>query len=402
MVLSIEQIREARENLKGIINKTDMYHSGTLSNISNNKIYMKAENLQKTGSFKIRGAYNKIRKLCTEERNCGVIASSAGNHAQGVALAASKNNIQATIVMPVHAPLAKIAATKNYGGRVILHGETYDETYEKALELQKTSGATFIHPFDDPAVIAGQGTIGLEILEQLPETEIVLVPIGGGGLISGIAYTIKSLKPKIKIIGVEASKAASMKASIEAGEISEIDSVSTLADGISVKIPGEITFPICQKYVDDIITVDEEEISSAILFLLERSKLIVEGAGATAVAAIMEKKINCSNKVVVPVLSGGNIDVNIISRIIERALIKAGRKYTLKTAIQDKPGSLSRLLSEVATLDLNIISINHRRYQPDVALDFSEVAIEIETRNEEHAEEVCNYLEKKGYKLIYS
>ncbi|MEJ6949691.1 threonine ammonia-lyase [Natronospora cellulosivora (SeqCode)] len=397
--LSLERVKEARENLKGIINKTDLYYSDTFSKMSNNKIYMKAENLQKTGSFKIRGAYNKIRKLCSEERNCGVIASSAGNHAQGVALAANKNNIQANIVMPLHAPLAKVAATKSYGANVILYGETYDETYQKALELQEKSGATFIHPFNDIDVISGQGTIALEILEQLPETDIIVVPIGGGGLISGIAFAVKELYPNIKVIGVEANKAASMKKSITEGRLSTLESVSTIADGISVKTPGEITYAFCKKYVDDIVTVDDEEICSAILILLERSKMIVEGAGATALAAVLNNKLSCKDKVIVPVLSGGNIDVNIVSRIIERALIKAGRKYTIKTCIQDKPGCLSQLVSEVASLDVNIISINHKRYQPDVAIDYSEVDIEIETKNTNHAGEICAHLENKGYVL---
>lgn len=400
MYLSLEEIKSVAGKLKGVINQTELYFSSTFSMISNNDIYMKAENFQKTGSFKIRGAYNKITKLCDEEKKCGVIAASAGNHAQGVALAASKNSIKATILMPKNAPMAKVTATKNYGADVLLYGNVFDETYQKALELQKISDSIFVHPFNDLDVIAGQGTIGLEILEQLPETDIILVPIGGGGLISGIAIAAKTIKPDIKIIGVEASNAASMKNSIDSGHLLSLEKINTIADGISIKTPGNITFEICKEYLDDIITVTDEEIAGAILMLMERTKMVVEGSGATVIAALINNKIKVKNKVIVPVLTGGNIDFNIISRIIERGLFKAGRKSTIKTTIKDRPGSLSRLLSVVASLDANIISINHHHYQPGVSIDDAEVELEIETRNKEHAAEVYKYIEEEGY-VIY-
>ncbi len=400
MYLSLEEIKSVAGKLKGVINQTELYFSSTFSMISNNDIYMKAENFQKTGSFKIRGAYNKITKLCDEEKKCGVIAASAGNHAQGVALAASKNGIKATILMPKNAPMAKVTATQNYGADVLLYGNVFDETYQKALELQKNSDSIFVHPFNDLDVIAGQGTIGLEIIEQLPETDIILVPIGGGGLISGIAIAAKAIKPDIKIIGVEASNAASMKNSIDSGHLLSLEKINTIADGISIKTPGNITFEICKEYLDDIITVTDEEIAGAILMLMERTKMVVEGSGATVIAALINNKIKVKNKVIVPVLTGGNIDFNVISRIIERGLFKAGRKSTIKTTIKDRPGSLSRLLSVVASLDANIISINHHHYQPGVSIDDAEVELEIETRNKEHAAEVYKYIEEEGY-VIY-
>ncbi len=399
MYLSLKEIQNVAENLEGVINQTDLYYSTTFSMLSNNKVHMKAENLQKTGSFKIRGAYNKITKLCDDEKKCGVIAASAGNHAQGVALAASENGIKATILMPKNAPMAKVTATKNYGAEVLLYGNVFDETFKKALELQQNSDSIFVHPFNDLDVIAGQGTIGLEILRQLPETDIILVPIGGGGLISGIALAAKAIKPDIKIIGVEASNAASMKNSIDKGRLLSLEKINTIADGISIKTPGDITFDICKKYVDDIITVSDEEIAGAILMLMERAKMVVEGSGATVIAALLNNKLQVKNKVIVPVLTGGNIDFNIISRIIERGLFKAGRKSIIKTSIKDRPGSLSRLLSVLASLDANIISINHHHYQPGVSIDDTEVELEIETRNKEHAAEVYNYIEEEGYKI---
>lgn len=399
MYLSLEEIKNVAEKLNGIINPTATYYSSTFSEISNNKIYMKTENLQKTGSFKIRGAYNKITKLCDEEKKCGVIAASAGNHAQGVAFAATKNGIKATIVMPKNAPMAKVTATQNYGAEVILHGNVFDDTYKKALQIQQNSELTFIHPFNDIDIIAGQGTIGIEILKSIPDTDIILAPIGGGGLISGIALAAKAMKPNISVIGVEATDAASMKNSIDCGRLSSLDKINTIADGISIKTPGDLTYQICKKYLDDIITVSDEEIAGAILMLMERTKMVVEGAGATVIAAILNNKINANNKVIVPVISGGNIDFNTINRIIERGLAKAGRKSTIKTCIKDKPGSLSRLLSVVASLDANIITINHNHYQPGVSIDDAEVELEIETRNKKHAEEVFGYMEKQGYNI---
>lgn len=396
-MITLDEIKKARKRFKGIIHKTKLSYSTSFSKISNNKVYMKPENIQKTGSFKIRGAYNKIVQLTEEEKKHGVIASSAGNHAQGVALAASKNSINSTIVMPKGAPLAKITATRNYGANIILYGDVYDETYQKAMKIKEDTGATFIHPFNDPDVIAGQGTVALEILDELPETDIIIAPIGGGGLISGIAVAAKSIKPDIKIIGIEALSAASMKTSIERNELTTLEKINTIADGISVKTPGNLTFKICKKYLDDVITVNDEEIAGAILMLLERTKMVVEGAGATTIAALLNNKIPYHDKVVVPILSGGNIDFNIISRIIERGLAKAGRKTIIKTCIKDKPGSLSHLLTLIAKLDANVISINHNHYQPGIPFDDAEVELELETKDEDHVNKVHETLNKNGY-----
>jgi len=287
MEIKLEKIKRAVDRLAGVINTTDLMKSSTFSSLSNNQIYLKPENLQRTGSFKIRGAYNKIANLTVQEKEAGVIASSAGNHAQGVALAATEQEIKSTIVMPKQAPIAKVTATKNYGAEVILDGQVYDDAYDKAKQVQEKTGATFIHPFNDSAVIAGQGTIGLEILAELSEVDTILVPIGGGGLVSGIASAVKKLKPEVKIIGVEAQAAASMKSSLSQGQVSTLSTANTIADGIAVKRPGGLTYDICNKYVDEIITVTDNEVAKAILMFLERSKLTVEGAGAVTVAAIL-------------------------------------------------------------------------------------------------------------------
>ncbi|MFW6014898.1 MAG: threonine ammonia-lyase [bacterium] len=399
MKIIFKEIKKAAKNIEKFIHKTKLFHSRTFSEIAGNNIYIKPENLQKAGSFKIRGASNKIINLASQEKKNGVIASSAGNHAQGVAMAASQNNIKSTIVMPQGAPIAKITATKNYGAEVVLYGDVFDETYEKAKEIQKQTDATFIHPFDDIDIITGQGTIGLEILEELPDVDIILVPIGGGGLISGVATAAKYLKHDIKIIGVESSGAASMKYSLEKECVQSLTEVNTLADGISIKTPGNITYDICSRLVDDIVTVDDEEISSAILMLLERAKMVAEGAGAVTIAAVLHNKINFKNKNIVTILSGGNIDFNIISRIIERGLGKAGRKTTIKTCLRDKPGHLQILLSLLAELNANIISIKHNHYQPGIAIDKAEVEIVLETKNKDHVKKIHNVLSEKGYKI---
>ena len=399
MKLSLEEVNKAAHRLAGVINSTDLMSSRTFSNLANNQVYLKPENLQRTGSFKIRGAYNKIAKLSAEEQAAGVIASSAGNHAQGVALAATEGDIKSTIVMPEQAPIAKVTATKNYGAEVILHGQVYDDAYQKAKEIQEQTGATFIHPFNDLDIMAGQGTIALEIIEELPETDIILVPIGGGGLISGIATAVKELKAEVKIIGVESSAAAAMESSLAQGQVSKLASANTIADGIAVKEPGELTYNICQKYVDDIITVTDDEVANAILMLLERSKLTVEGAGAVTVAALLNQKLDVSNKNVVALLSGGNIDFNMISRIIERGLVKAGRRIRLQTNLLDKPGNLQALLAEIAELGANVISIEHHHYQASISIEETEVELELETRHQQHAEQICNSLKESGYEI---
>ncbi|MDI3480671.1 MAG: threonine dehydratase [Tepidanaerobacteraceae bacterium] len=395
--VSLEDIKEAKGILTNVAYKTGIVHNSTLSEMSGNSVYLKMENLQKTGSFKLRGAFNKIAHLTDEEKKHGVIASSAGNHAQGVAMAATAYGIKSTIVMPKHAPLAKVSATKSYGATVVLHGSVYDEAYGEAKRLQKETGATFVHPFDDPYVIAGQGTIGLEILDDLPDVDAIAVPIGGGGLISGIAISAKSLKPGIKIIGVQAKNMPSMAESIAQHRINTIDGMPTIADGIAVKTPGELTFGIIQKYVDDIITVEEDEIAGAILLLLERAKVVAEGAGAVPVAAILNRMEGFKGKKIVAVISGGNIDVNMLSRIIDRGLVKDGRKIFIDTLIPDRPGTLWRLLNIIAETGANVLSVTHNRSTKDVAIGYAKVELELETVDEQHVEAIKNVLAKENY-----
>ena len=395
--ITLADIYAARECLKGVIHRTDLVPNTTLSEMTGSDIYLKLENLQKTGSFKIRGAFNKICNLSSTEKQAGVIASSAGNHAQGVALAASTYGIMSTIVMPTCAPLAKITATKSYGAEVILHGSVYDDAYTKAMEIQRQTGATFIHPFDDPYVIAGQGTIALEILDELPNVDAILVPIGGGGIVAGIAMAAKAIKPSVKIIGVEPTNAASMKESSLAGKIITLSSASTIADGIAVKTPGELTYDIVREYVDEFVTVEEDEIANAILVLMERCKLIAEGAGAAPVAALLNGKIDLPGKKLAAVISGGNIDVNMLSRIVDKGLAKAGRKTELTTIIPDKPGQLQGLLKSIADLSANVVEVHHNRIGNEVELGAARVDLVLETQDGEHLTTIIDELIKKGY-----
>lgn len=396
----LKDIKEAKDILQNVTYKTSIVHNTTLSEMSGNFVYLKMENLQKTGSFKLRGAFNKIAHLSHEEKKHGVIASSAGNHAQGVAMAATAYGIKSTIVMPKHAPLAKVSATKNYGAHVVLHGNAYDEAYAEACRLQRETGATFVHPFNDPQVIAGQGTIGLEILEDLPDADAIVVPIGGGGLISGVAVAAKSLKPGIKIIGVQTKNMPSMAQSIAGHRITTIDGMPTIADGIAVKTPGELTFNIVQKYVDDIITVDEDEIAGAILLLLERAKVISEGAGAVPIAAILNRMEGYKGKKIVALISGGNIDVNMLSRIIDKGLVKGGRKIFIDTFIPDRPGTLWRLLNLIAETGANVLSVTHNRSTRDVAIGYAKVELELETINEEYMERIKSVLTENNYNFM--
>ena len=397
-MVTVEDVKKAYDNLKSTVRKTPIDESRTISEITGGKVFLKAENLQKTGAFKIRGAFNKIINLSNEEQAKGVIAASAGNHAQGVALAASSAGIRSTIVMPEGASVTKVIATKGYGANVVLSGQNYDESYKKALELQKSEGSVFVHAFDDPYVIAGQGTIAIEILEELPETEFIIVPIGGGGLISGIAVAAKSLKPSVKIIGVQAEGAASAYKARQNNKIIELESAYTIADGIAVRKTGDLTFSLIQKYVDDIITVNDEEIAHAILTLLERSKIVVEGAGAVGAAALIHNKLNIRDRNAVVVISGGNIDANIVSRIIEKGLMKSGRYIRIATVIEDRP-TLYTLLKTVASMRANVVSIFHDRLKQSVPLGQSEVELELETRDPEHVAELLQALEEKGYKI---
>lgn len=398
--VNLKDIQRAREVLRNVVYPTHLIPSKKISSLSDNEIFLKPENLQKTGSFKVRGAYNKIASLTQEQKAKGVLASSAGNHAQGVALGACAYGISSTIVMPLGAPVAKVSATQSYGAKVILHGSVYDEAYEKALDIQRETGATFLHPFNDPHVIAGQGTIGLEILDELEDADAIIVPIGGGGLISGIAIAVKSIRPEIKIIGVEPENADSMKVSIERGKVSTLKFCSSIADGIAVKTPGELTYSIVKNYVDDIITVSEEEIASAILTLMEDEKMVVEGSGAASVAAIITKKINMEGKKVVAMISGGNIDMNMVANIIDSELLKRGRMTEIKVSLTDKPGNLRFLLELIAQTKANVFTIHQTNLRPYLAIGMQEVSIVLETKNHEHIAQIYERLKENGYKII--
>ena len=397
-MITLDSIYRASFALKDIIRRTDLIYAPQINPES--QIYLKPENLQYTGSFKLRGACYKIACLTEEEKKKGVIACSAGNHAQGVALGATKNGIDSLICLPAGAPISKVEATKRYGAKVCLVPGVYDDAYQKALELKEEKGYKFIHPFDDEYVIAGQGTIGLELLNQLPDVEAVIVPIGGGGLISGVAYALKSLKPDVKVYGVQAQGAASMLRSIEKAHRECLPSVSTVADGIAVKEPGEHTFEICSKYVDGIVTVTEDEICAAILALMEQQKLIAEGAGAVAVAAAMFNKVPVAGKKTICVVSGGNIDVTILSRVINRGLDMSGRTYTVTLDLHDKPGELKGVAEIIANLGGNIISVLHERNNNTSNVTACFLRLVMETRNAEHIELIRSALQEAGYSIV--
>ena len=397
-MLTIDNVYRAKSALKGVIRKTDVIYAPKLCQGAD--LYLKTENLQVTGSFKVRGAYYKMTRLSDEEKARGVIACSAGNHAQGVALAAKKNGIKAVICLPDGAPISKVEATKSYGAEVCLVEGVYDDAYNKALSLRDEKGYTFIHPFNDEDVIAGQGTIALELIEQISDLDAVLVPIGGGGLISGIAYTIKTVNPRVKVYGVQASGAPSMKNAVEHGQIEGLDNVSTIADGIAVKKPGELTYEICSKYVDGIVTVSDDEISAAILALMEQHKLVTEGAGAVAVAAAMFGKVDLKGKKAVCVLSGGNIDVTILSRVIKRGLLMSGRNCQLMIELVDKPGQLKNVSRIIADLGGNVTSVHHERANEGSDVNGCYLRIILETRNFEHIQEIRKALTDFGFKLL--
>lgn len=396
-MISLDKIYHAKYILKQIIRETDVIHAPKINTESN--IWLKTENLQITGSFKVRGAYYKMSCLSEEEKDKGVIACSAGNHAQGVALAAARNGIKSVICLPDGAPISKVEATKSYGAEVCLVKGVYDDAYAEALRQRDEYGYTFIHPFDDENVIAGQGTIGLELIEQIPDMDAVIVPIGGGGLISGVAFAIKSLNPNIKVYGVQAAGAPSMFNSIRDNQIETLESVSTIADGIAVKEPGENTFKLISEYVDNIVTVTDDEISAAILALMEQQKLVTEGAGAVPVAAAMFNKVPVKGKKVVCLLSGGNIDVTILSRVIKRGLLMTGRNSTLNIELIDKPGQLMDVSKIIADLGGNVISIHHERANEGSAVNGCYLRIVLETRNYEHIEQIKNALKSNGFKI---
>ncbi|MBJ2185078.1 MAG: threonine ammonia-lyase [Muribaculaceae bacterium] len=397
-MLEISEIFNAAAVLKGVARKTSLIPAPKINPEAD--VYLKTENLQLTGSFKLRGAYYKISQLSDEEKKKGVIACSAGNHAQGVALGAQRNGIQAVICLPAGAPISKVEATRSYGAEVCLVPGVYDDAYARAIELQKEHGYTFVHPFDDPKVIAGQGTIGLEILEQMPDVEAVVVPIGGGGLISGVAFAIKTLRPEIKVYGVQSSGAPSMAASLQEGHIARLGEVSTIADGIAVKEPGVNTFEMCNRYVDEVVTVSDDEIAAAILALIEQQKIVAEGAGAVSVAAVMYNKVPVTGKKVVCLVSGGNIDVSTLSRVITRGLSKSGRNYTFSIDLADKPGQLSGVCNVIADAGGNIISVSHERINTSAEINGCTIRIELETRDNAHIASIREALADKGYKVL--
>ena len=397
-MLTLDKIYHASFVLKEVLRRTDLI--AALQIAPDSSIFLKPENLQLTGSFKVRGAYYKISQLSDEEKAKGVIACSAGNHAQGVALGATKNGIKSLICLPSGAPISKVEATKKYGAEVCLVDGVYDDAYQKALQLKEEKGYTFVHPFDDENVIAGQGTIGIELLDQLPDVDAVIVPVGGGGLISGVAFAIKSLRPNVKVYGVQASGAPSMVQSLSHKRIERLPSVKTIADGIAVKEPGTHTFDICSKYVDDVVTVTDDEISTAILSLIEQQKLVAEGAGAVSVAAAMFGKLPIKGKKTICLVSGGNIDVTILSRVINRGLQKSGRSYVLTVELMDRPGQLVGVTSIIARMGANVISVHHERAGKTTDINACYLQVVLETRNQEHIDKIRQELGRSGYHVI--
>ena len=393
-MLTLDKIYHAAFVLKKVARKTDLIRATKLSKQC--ELYLKTENLQETGSFKLRGAYYKISQLTEEEKSRGIIACSAGNHAQGVAMAATQSGIQSLICMPDGAPISKVEATKQLGAEVRLVKGAYDDAYATALQLQEDTGATFIHPFDDDEVIAGQGTIGLEILDELENPDAVVVPIGGGGLISGVAYAIKHLNPNVKIYGVQAAGAASMVKSQQEGTPITLDQAETFADGIAVKHPGDITYQLVEQYVDEIVTVSEDEIAAAILALIEKQKVIAEGAGAVSVAAVLFHKLPVEGKKVVCIVSGGNIDVNILSRVITRGLLTSGRNVSLTIALTDKPGQLQEVSEIIARCGGNVVSVHHDRSDANMAITSCFLKLGLETRDHAQIVQIQKELTQAG------
>ena len=394
----IQDFITAKEKLSKVLLKTGLIHSPIFSKEAGNEVYIKPENLQKTGSFKIRGAYNKITNLSEEEKKKGVIASSAGNHAQGVAYGAKESGIKAIIVMPKSTPLIKVESTKQYGAEVVLHGDVYDDAFKKAKELEEKEGYIFVHPFDDEDVIYGQGTIALEILEELPETDIILVPVGGGGLISGIACAAKILKPEIKIIGVEPEGAASAYEAIKEDKVIELKEANTIADGTAVKKIGNTTFEYIKKYVDEIITVSDYELMESFLLLVEKHKIIAENSGILSLAAL--KKLKEKNKKVVSVVSGGNIDVLMISSMINKGLIRRDRIFNFTVSIPDKPGELAKVVDLIAQQGANVVKLEHNQFKNLSRFKDIELQITVETNGSEHIQKLTQAFEEKGYEIV--
>ncbi|CAE78984.1 threonine ammonia-lyase [Bdellovibrio bacteriovorus] len=402
MKVSFADIQKARELLKDIICPTEMSHSISASNLLKSEVYLKFENTQRTGSFKFRGAYNKISNLTADEKARGVVASSAGNHAQGVALSAKLAGVKSTIVMPETASISKASATRDYGANVVLKGEIYDEAFEHAQKLEKEHGYTFVHPYQDPYVIAGQGTIGIEILEKVPDLDTVIVPIGGGGLISGVALAVKAINPKIRVIGVQSDRSPGMAHLYNKQPLSQIKRAATIADGIAIKNPSQVMLDsFISKYVDQVVTVSDDEIAEAIVFLMERAKTVAEGSGAAAMAAAMSRGLDLGKKTCV-IISGGNIDLNIVSKIIDRGQILRGRLCELSVIVDDLPGNLSRLTQAIASQKANILEVRHDRVSKGLSLRETRIDFVLETTSIEHVERIKRALEETGAKVIQS
>ena len=394
-MLTLDLIYKASTVLQDVVRKTQLIPTDKINPDCN--IFLKPENLQVTGSFKVRGAGFKISQLTDEEKARGVIACSAGNHAQGVALAARRYGIPALICMPSGAPISKVEATREMGAEICLVPGVYDDAYAKARQLNEEKNMTFIHPFDDEMVIAGQGSVGMEILNENPDIDVIFVPIGGGGLIAGLAYAVKNLRPQCRIIGVQAAGAPSMAESLKEGKIITLSSVDTVADGIKVKTPGDLTFDMCQEYVDEVVTVSEGEIASAILTVLEKQKLVAEGAGAVGIAAAMYHKVNTEGKTVCALLSGGNVDVTMLERILTRGLAKEGRTVSFSTVLPDQPHALASFLEVVSSLGANVLDVNHERRNTKAAIGSCVVNLSLETRDKAHIQEIFGSLRRKGY-----
>ncbi len=398
-MVTLEDVRAARTRIFDHVYLSPCARSETLSRLTGSQAFLKLENLQMTGAYKERGALNKLLALSPAERSKGLVAASAGNHAQAVAYHAGRLGVAATIVMPEGTPLLKVANTRGHGARVILQGSNYDEAHAEARRLEQVEGLTFVHPFDDPAVIAGQGTIALEILEQVPDVEAVLVPVGGGGLVSGMAVALKALAPAVKVVGVETEVLPCMLAALDEGRLVTVEAATTLADGIAVKRAGELTFQHVKEYVDEIVTVSEEEIASAILYLLEKEKTVVEGAGAVGVAALINHKVpGLEGRRVVSVISGGNIDVNVVARVIERGLVRDGRLVRINVHLQDRPGQLAKVSAVVATHRANVIEVHHSRAFSHRFGDTT-LQLTLETRGPDHVEEILRALRERGYQV---
>jgi len=397
-MFSLDDVQVARDRVAETTRQTPLEYSHTVSTMTGAEVHLKLELFQRTGSFKLRGATNRIATLSEAERENGVVTASAGNHAQGVALAATRIGVDSTIVMPEHAPISKVKATKSYGGDVVLYGKDYDEAAERAHEIERNESRTYVHAFDDDYVMAGQGTIGLEIYDELPRVDTVVVPIGGGGLISGIATALKGLDPSIRVIGVQAEGASSVAESLRKGERVERDSVETIADGIATRTVGERTFEVIRERVDGVVTVSDSEIAVALTTLLERSKTLAEGAGAAALAAVIEEKFDyAEDEVVVPALCGGNIDLNTLTNVIVRGLVETGRYLRIKTVLKDRPGALAELVGVLSEQQVNIYAIEHDRTNRDVAMNDAEVELALETRGPDHVDDLLAALREHGY-----